>query len=185
MKSVLPADVDILDVDIWFEDEMRIGQRNTITRIWALKGSRPRIVRQQQSLSVYLFGAVCPAQDQAVGLVLPYANKEMMAHHLSQISQSVPKGRHAVLVVDQATFHKTDKLICPDNISLLFLPPYAPELNPVENLWAQLRQGWLANRCFEGYDAIVQACCEAWNAYTTRQNAIKKLCSRNWATIQI
>ena len=183
MKTVLPADVNILDVDIWFEDEMRIGQRNTTTRIWALKGSRPRIVRQQQSLSVYLFGAVCPAQDQAVGWVLPYANKEMMAHHLSQISQSVPKGRHAVLVVDQATFHKTDKLICPENISLLFLPPYAPELNPVENLWAQLRQGWLANRCFEGYDAIVQACCEAWNAYTTRQNAIKTLCSRKWATI--
>lgn len=84
MKTVLPADVNILDVDIWFEDEMRIGQRNTTTRIWALKGSRPRIVRQQQSLSVYLFGAVCPAQDQAVGWVLPYANKEMMAHHLSQ-----------------------------------------------------------------------------------------------------
>ncbi len=184
MKAVLPADVNILDVDIWFEDEMRVGQRNTTTRIWALKGSQPRIVRQQQSLSVYLFGAVCPAQDQAVGFVLRYANKEMMAHHLSQISQSVPKGRHAVLVVDQATFHKTDKLICPDNISLLFLPPYAPELNPVENLWAQLRQGWLANRCFEGYDAIVQACCEAWNAYTTRHNAIKKLCSRKWATIQ-
>ena len=142
-----------------------------MTRIWALKGSRPRIVRQQQSLSVYLFGAVCPATDQAVGLVLPYANKEMMAHHLTQISLAVPKGRHAVLVVDQATFHKTDKLICPDNISLLFLPPYAPELNPVENLWAQLRHGWLANRCFEGYDAIVEACCEAWNAYTTRHNA--------------
>ena len=122
MKAVLPAHVDILDVDIWFEDEMRVGERNTMTRIWALKGSRPRIVRQQQSLSVYLFGAVCPATDQAVGLVLPYANKEMMAHHLTQISLAVPKGRHAVLVVDQATFHKTDKLICPENISLLFLP---------------------------------------------------------------
>ena len=58
---------------------------------------------------------------------------------------------------------------------------HTPQLNPVENLWAQLRQGWLANRCFEGYDAIVQACCEAWNAYTTPQNAIKKLCSRKWA----
>ncbi len=136
-----------------------------MTRIWALKGSRPRIVRQQQSLSVYLFGAVCPATDQAVGLVLPYANKEMMAHHLTQISLAVPKGRHAVLVVDQATFHKTDKLICPENISLLFLPlPYAPELNPVENGLFALgeaitshRLWYLAqsNLCFEGYDAIV------------------------------
>ena len=124
----------------------------------------------------------CHRSSRWIGL--PYANKEMMAHHLTQISLAVPKGRHAVLVVDQATFHKTDKLICPDNISLLFLPPYAPELNPVENLWAQLRHGWLANRCFEGYDAIVEACCEAWNAYTTRHNAIKKLCSRKWATIQ-
>ena len=70
MKAVLPAHVDTLDVDIWFEDEMRVGQRNTMTRIWALKGSRPRIVRQQQSLSVYLFGAVCPATDQAVGFGL-------------------------------------------------------------------------------------------------------------------
>ena len=184
MKAVLPSRVRLRDVDIWFEDEARVGQRNTTTRIWALRGTRPRVVRQQQSISAYLFGAVCPQRNQAVGLVLPKVNKEMMALHLLEISAAVPETRHAVVVVDRATYHATDKLVCPKNITLLLLPPNAPELNPMENLWEQLRHGWLANRCFEGYEAIVDTCCDAWNAYTTRKNAVKQLCSRSWAILQ-
>jgi len=83
---------------VWFQDEMRIGQRGTLTRIWARKGTRPRVVRQQQSESAYIFGAVCAQRDAAVGLVLPFANTKTMALHLQEISQAVPPGRHAVLI---------------------------------------------------------------------------------------
>jgi transposase len=64
---------------------------------------------------------------------------------------------------------------------LLPLPAASPELNPVEQVWQQLRDNWLANRCFEGYEAIVDACCEAWNWFTETPNKIKNLCSREWA----
>src|SRR6476660_5835143 len=99
---------------------MRIGQRGTQTRLGARKGTRPRVVRQQQSESAYIFGAVCPQWDAAVGLVLPFANTQTMALHLQAVSQAVPPDRHAVL--DQAGWHTTPKLPQLPNISLLSLP---------------------------------------------------------------
>ncbi|WP_442946092.1 transposase [Noviherbaspirillum sp. Root189] len=75
---------------MWFQDEMRIGQRGTQTRLWARKGTRPRIVRQQLSESAYLFGAVCAERDTAVGLVLPHADTQTMSHHLQAISGLAP-----------------------------------------------------------------------------------------------
>jgi transposase len=69
----------------------------------------------------------------------------------------------------------------PDNISLLPLPPYSPELNPVENIWQFLRQNYLANRVYETYDAIVDACCEAWNALAAAPDIIRSIASRDWA----
>ncbi len=79
-----------------------MGQRGSLTRTWARKGTRPRLTRQQQFEYTYLFGAVCPARDQAVGLVLPAVNIHAMLAHLEHISASIPKGRHAVLLLDRA-----------------------------------------------------------------------------------
>ena len=137
---------------------MRIGQRGTQTRLWARKGTRPRVVRQQQSESAYIFGAVCPQHGSAVGLVMPQANTEAMAHHLQALSEAVPAGRHAVLVLDRAGWHTTPKLPQFPNVSLLPLPAGSPELNPAEQVWQQLRDRHLANRCYDGYEQIVDAC---------------------------
>jgi hypothetical protein len=132
---------------VWFQDEKRIGQRGTLTRIWARKGTRPRIVRQQQSESAYIFGAVCAQRDAAVGIVLPYANTKTMTLHLQEISQ--------------AGWHTTPKLPQFPNIMLLPLPAGSPELNPTEQVWQQLRDRSLANRCYDSYEQIVEACCDA------------------------
>jgi hypothetical protein len=94
---------------------------------------------------------------------MPEANTEAMQAHLAEIGRRVRPGAHAVLVLDGAGWHGTPKLRTPDNISLLVLPPYAPELNPVENLWEFLRQNLLSHRVWDSYDAIVDACCAAWN----------------------
>lgn len=182
-KEVLPADIDISDVDIWFQDEARVGQRGTITRIWTEKGSRTGIVMQQQFNSVYIFGAVCPQNDEAVGIVMPYADTAATEEHLKIISQQVPEGRHALIIVDRAAWHTTPKLQQPENISLLPLPPYSPELNPTEQVWEQLRRNSLSNRCFENFEAIVDACCDAWNFFAAIPGAIKSLCSRKWAVL--
>ena len=118
-------------------------------------------------------------QASAVGLVMPQANTEAMAHHLQALSEAVPAGRHAVLVLDRAGWHTTPKLAQFPNVSLLPLPAGSPELNPTEQVWQQLRDRHLANRCYDGYEQIVDACCEAWNAFTQIPDAIRSLCSRS------
>ena len=95
--------------------------------------------------------------------MLPAANTNVMNLHLAEISSAVTPGSHAVLVLDGAGWHQSgNKLRVPGNINLLHLPPYAPELNPVENVWAFLRGNTLSNRVFDSYGAIVDACCSAW-----------------------
>ena len=93
---------------------------------------------------------------------MPYADTDMMQLHLDEISRNVAEGAHAVLLLDRAGWHTTSKLDVPDNITPIFLPSRAPELNPVENVWQYLRQNWLSNTVFENYDAIVDAACAAW-----------------------
>lgn len=137
--------------------------------------------RDQRHASAYLFGAVCPARDLGVGLVLPEVNSEAMSLHLAEISKHVRPGAHAVITLDGAGWHQSGgRLRVPGNISLLPLPPYSPELNPVENIWQFLRQNYLANRVFETYDAIVDACCDAWNALRNAPGQIQTITSRKW-----
>jgi transposase len=106
--------------------------------------------------------------------------------HLAEISSQVTPGAHAVIILDGAGWHQTGgKLNIPDNISLLPLPPYSPELNPVENIWQFLRQNYLANRVFDTYTAIVDACCDAWNALIAAPHTIRSVASREWANTVI
>jgi len=175
--------VKLENVDVWFQDEARFGQRGTLSRIWAIKGTRPRIVRQQQSTYAYLLGAVCPQKDKAVGLVSPAANTEAMQMHITEISKAVDLGRHALLLCDRASWHTTEKLVIPDNMSLLPLPPYSPELNPAEQVWEVMRQDSLANRCFANYEELIDACCTAWNKFVEKVGAVSSLCFRKWAIL--
>lgn len=179
----MPDGVGLEAVEVWFQDEARVGQRGTLTRMWAPKGSRPRVIRQQQFEAAYVFGAVCPADGKAAALVMPKANSEGMQHHLDLIAGAVTSGKHAVLVVDRAAWHVTEKLLIPNNLSILPLPPYSPELNPVEQIWQQLRQSDWANRRFKNYDEIINVCCQAWNTFASQPDIVRKLCSRKWALL--
>jgi len=135
-------------VEIWFQDEARVGQRGTVTRIWARKGTRPRVIRQQQFEYAYIFGAVCPIKDKSVGLVLPEIGTFCMQKHLDAIGEEIEFVHHGIVVVDCASWHTTKNLKLPKNVSLLPLPPASPELNPTEQVWQVLRDRYLANRCF-------------------------------------
>ncbi len=111
---------------------------------------------------------------------MPYADTEAMTAHLAEIGQAVDPGAHAVVVLDQAGWHMSKKLEVPDNITLLPLPPRAPELNPVENIWQFIRDNWLSNRVFQSYEDIVAHCCDAWNKLTDRPWKIISIGMRDW-----
>ena len=148
--------------------------------MWAEKGTRPRIVRQQQFEFAYIFGAVCAAKDLGIGLILPCSNTEAMLIHLEHISAVIPKGKHAAIIMDQASWHTTENIKKFHNITIIHLPPASPELNPVEQIWQHLRRRELSNRCFKDYEEILSTCSDAWNNFTDEKGAIKNLCTRKW-----
>ena len=169
--------------EVWWQDEMRIGQQGSLSRVWAEKGTRPRAIQQKQFLSTYIFGACCPEKDKSCGLILPRVDTDMMQMHLQEISKKVDEGYHALILVDRASWHTTEQIQLPDNITLVPLPPYSPELNPMEQLWQQLRKIKLSNSCYDGYEEIVSAAVEAWTTFTDQTGAVQRLCSRDWARI--
>lgn len=162
---------------------MRVGQKNKLTRRWARKGTRPRADHDQRTKWAYLFGAICPARGTGAAWVLPSCNTQAMQRHLDEISKEVAPEAHALLILDRAGWHTTDKLKLPENITLLPLPPRSPELNPTENIWQFLRQNWLSNRVFKNYGDILDHCCFAWNQLIDQPWKIMSIGAREWATI--
>ena len=107
----------------WFvQDEARIGQQGTLTRVWARTGSRPTAVRQTEYEWVYLWAAVEPASGAAVAMVTPTVNTALMSTFLAGLSSTLAPDEHAVLVLDNAGWHAAKALRVPDNVTLLFLP---------------------------------------------------------------
>jgi DDE superfamily endonuclease len=154
---------------------MRIGQKNGCVRQWAKRGTRPRQPVDQRYESAYVFGAVCPARDTGVALILP------QEQHLDETSKHVRPGAHAVMLLDNAGWHRTKKLKWPTNISPLFIPASCPELNAAENVWQYLRQTYLSNRVFQTYDAVVDAAAKAWNKLLAEAGRIASIATRTWA----
>ncbi len=150
-------------------------------RQWARRGTRPRQPADQRYESAYLFGAICPARGTGAALALPFADTNAMQLHLDEIARTVARGAHAVLLLDRAGWHTTRALTVPKNITMIFLPSRAPELNPVENIWQYLRQNWLSNRVFGTYEDIVDAACEAWRNLIEQPETITSIGSRQWA----
>ena len=178
IRATLPRGTPI---EIWWQDEARVGQKTGITRRWARRGSRPSAPKDQRTKSAYIYGAICPAEGKAAGLVLPRCNTEGMTLHLAEIAATVAPGAHAVLLLDQAGWHGSGALIVPPNITLMPLPSKCPELNPVENIWQFMRDNWLSNRIFKSYDDILDQCCFAWNRLIDQPWRIMSIGLRRWA----
>jgi hypothetical protein len=151
--------------------------------MWARRGTRPRQPADQRYENAWLFGAICPARGTAAAVAMPVADTAAMQVHLDEIARTVAEGAHAVLLLDRAGWHTTPALRVPNNITLLFLPSRAPELNPVENVWQYLRGNWLSNRVFDSYDDIIDAACDAWRRLAARPETITSIGLRAWAHI--
>ena len=162
-----------------------MGQQGTLSYVWAPVGSRPPRVRDSRHDSVYLFGAVCPDRATGAAIIMPAVNSEAMAEHLAEIARRVTEGAHAVVVCDGAGWHQPgQRLPIPDNITLLRLPPYAPELNPIELVWEYLRANKLSMVVWDSYEAILRACSDAWNWFIADPIRVASITQRSWASVR-
>ena len=186
MKNALPGSTTAAGkpLEIWFQDEARAGQKGTHAYVWAPIGSCPFMVRDNRHDSVHLFGAICPARGVGAAIIMAAVNTEAMNEHLKEIGTQVASGSHAVVILDGAGWHQRGKgPRVPDNISLLSLPACAPELNPMENVWEYLRGNKLCALVWDSYDAIVEACREAWGFLIDDPDRIRSIGTRSWASV--
>lgn len=163
---------------MWFEDEARIGQQGTLTTKWAEKGTRPTAVKQTEYEWAYISAAVNPRTGQALGIITEEMNTPVMNDLLLNLSRILGDDRHAVLVWDGAGFHTSGALEVPDNITLLPLPPYSPELNCVERIWLWMRSHHLSNRAYEDHDHVARAIADSCSRLDA--DRIKSICRTDW-----
>jgi hypothetical protein len=175
-----------MPIEIWFQDEARIGQKGGHAYVWAPVGARPLMVRDNRHDSAYLFGAICPARGVGAAIIMPAVSAEAMNEHLKEVSAQVAPGAHAVLICDGAGWHQPGKrLKVPANITLLALPPYSPELNPMETVWEYLRANKLCALVWDTYEDIVAACKSAWQFLIDDPDRVRSIGTREWAWVNV
>jgi len=168
-------------IETYFQDEARFGQQGTPARGWGKRAERFTAVRQTKYDWLYVIGAVCPRTGHAVGMLSPYINVAIINIFLEQLAGEIPHDVHVVVVWDQAGFHTGNALKVPENITIVPLPPYSPERNPMENLWHYLRSHYWSNRVFDDYDALVDAAENAWQRSACDSATIQSVCRASYA----
>lgn len=148
--------------------------------MWWRRGERPRGLADKRFTFAYIFAVVQPGTDNAFALILPYANTEAMQVFLDRYSAQIGADEHVVMFLDQAGWHRANDLVTPSNITLVPLPPYSPELNPLERVWLYLKERFLSHRLHADYDAIAEAAASAWNALRAETGRLSSLCSYPW-----
>ena len=164
-------------VRVYFQDESRFGQQGTTTNVWAQRGSRPTAVRQTEYQYLWVLGAVCPETGHAEGLLSPCLNTKIVNMFLEQFSQTIAEHEHAVMIWDGAGFHTSGALRVPDNVTIVRLPAYSPELNPIENLWHYLKSHFWSNRAYADYDALENAAVIAWHKAVLNSELMTTVCA--------
>ena len=139
------------------------------------------MVRQQQFLSAYIYGAVCPVKNKSSAIFASEVSTEIMQIHLDHLSEEVEG--HAVVIMDNAGWHHSKDLKITKNMTIVHFPPYSPELNGSENGWQTIKSKFLKNRIFKTSNEIIDVCIEAWNNFVETEGQIRKTCYRKWADI--
>ena len=165
-------------VEVWFQDEARVGQHGRLTRIWGERGKRIRIPKDMRFTYTYIYGAICPERDTGEAIVIDQVSKEAMEKHIQAVSKTIPSNHHGVIVMDKAPWHRSLKV--PENVTIVHLPSYSPELNPSENVWEYLKNNFLSNRVFNTMEDIMDACCNAWLQLTNEPDRIRSIAFREW-----
>ena len=139
-----------------------------------------RRLLDQRYINAYIYAAAEPGTDNAFALILPDANGAGMQAFLDAFAATIAKNEHVALVLDGAGWHSGKALRVPANITLVPLPAYSPELNPVERVWLYLKQRFLSMRLLNDYNAIVSAASKAWKRLCRETGRLTSLTSYPW-----
>ncbi|MEW6238908.1 MAG: IS630 family transposase [Candidatus Omnitrophota bacterium] len=166
-------------VRLMFQDEGRFGRLSDPRRCWCPAGIRPEVSAQVVRESTFAFAAASPHDGVLDSLILPEVNAEMMSLFLAEVS-----ARHAdefiLMVMDQAGWHIAKDLKKPENMRLIWLPPYSPQCNPVEHVWDEIREKWFSNQVFQSLDAVEDALLEALAALENDKKRMLGLTGFDW-----
>lgn len=164
---------------LMFQDEARFGRISDRHYCWAKFPMRPIVKAMMTHQYVYAYGAVSIHDGALDSLVLPHVNSECMAIFLKEIARRYPND-NIIMVLDGAGWHKSKSMRIPDNMRLLYLPPYSPELNPVEHLWEELREKYFHNLAFDSLDALEDQLVNGLSNLELDQARVKSICSWEW-----
>jgi hypothetical protein len=156
------------------QDEGRFGRISTPRRCWAPPGVRPQVPAAQVREYTYVYTAVAPALGLMTSLVLPRADTQMMNLFLEHVSTTFAE-YFLLIQVDQAAWHRSKALIIPENVRLIYQPPYSPQLNPAEHIWEELREKYLPNRLFCSLDQLIEELCIGLNALSADQKGLQSM----------
>lgn len=161
---------------VMFADEARFGRMNRPRPCWAPGKVRPRVAAQLVREYIYLYGAVCPQDGTCVFLILPASDAECFQIFLNNLGKKFA-GQDILLILDGAPNHSSDNLVIPGNITLQFLPPYSPELNPKENLWDEIREKIFKNYALKSMEEVQQKLEEAVLYLKRNRRLVKSITS--------
>ena len=160
-----------------FEDEAGFGRINKPKRCWCRKGKRPSVPCHHIREYRYAFGAVDPKDGESLFLVMPQCNTACMNIFLRELSRMFPED-YIVLAADGAAWHKAKGLMIPSNIEIITLPPYTPEMNPIEQVWKELRTRGFRNEIFPSLEKVMDRLCEVIRSLS--QQTIQHITGRSW-----
>ena len=168
-------------VEVWCEDEARLGLKPIVRKVWALRGQRPVASNHTRYEWLYVYGFVRPATGQSYWLVLPTVTTAVMSLALAEFARDVGAGvdKTIVLVVDGAGWHRSGELVVPAGVALVFLPASTPELQPAERLWPMLREA-VANRSFESLDELQDRLVERCVQLAEQSEAVQAATNYHW-----
>ena len=169
----------IKKVRLLFQDEGRFGRINKPKRCWCRKGIRPSVPCQIIREYTYAYAAVSPVDGEMVSLVLPYANSECMSIFLEEVSKRF-SDEYILIVADCAAWHRSKTLRIPENIEIFPLLPYSPELNPVEQIWDEVREKGFRNEIFNSMKLVENRLCDMLYDLEIDQKRVKSITGWDW-----
>lgn len=168
-------------VEVWCQDEGRIGLKPIVRRVWVKRGSRPRAVNHHRYAWLYAYSFVHPASGRNWWLILPTVRTDVMSLALREFAaaQGVGLDKQVVLVLDGAGWHTSGTLVIPEGLHLVLLPSHTPELQPAERVWPLLHEP-VVNRPFADLVALQEVLVARCTQLTTQQAVVKGLTNYHW-----